>query len=270
MPGARPAGELGLAEKLEHELERQPRASPATPCRCAGGRRAHRLAQQRAQPRRGVALAALGRLGAQQRGERGDLHRQVRPRDGAGGVGLEQGLCVEALVDGGERRQRVGAARRVAVGLGGGDRRLAEQVDRRADPVAPQLAQRRQGGLRVLADDEAMRHVAHAGGAGGAERGAAGLRIAHLHRRAQRRRAVVDLLEKAGQVGGEIVERAAGRHDVDEAKQRGAQLVVLRGEVHGTIVERLQRLATVARERLVQRAADALDLRFERRGRGGL
>ena len=177
------------------------------------------------------------------------------------------GSSLEAVVRAGQRRERVGAARGVAVGLGGGDGRLAEQVDRRGDPVAPELAQRGQRGPRVLADDEAVRHVAHAGRAGGAERRAAGLRVAHPHRRAQRRRPLADLVEEAGQVRGEVVERAAGGDDVDEAKQRGAQLVVLGGEVHRAVVERLERMAAVRRERVVQRAPDALDLGLERRGR---
>ena len=67
---ARAVAELGLGEQLEDELEDRLARVAATPCRCAGARRARGAAQQLAQARRGVALAALGRLGAQQRRER--------------------------------------------------------------------------------------------------------------------------------------------------------------------------------------------------------
>ena len=226
-----------------------------------------RPSQQRAQARRRVALPAFRRLGAQQRRERRHLHRQVRSRQRSRRVALQPRLVGEPVVGAGERAQGLVAARGVAVGLGGGDGRLAEQVDRGGDPVAPEPAQRGQRRTRVLADDEAMRHVAHAGGAGGAERRATRLRVAHPHRRAQRRRAVADLVEKARQVRRQVVERAAGGDDVDEAKERRAQLVVLRGEVHRAVVERLERMAAVGRE--TRRAARGRPARsqLERRGR---
>ncbi len=233
-------------------------------CRCAPRRL--RVSQELAQPRRGVALTALGGLGAQQRGERRDLHGEVRPRDRAGAVALERRLVADALVDGRQRVERVRAARRVAIGLGGRDGRLAEQVDRGRDPVVPEAAERRDRGGGILADDEAVGHVPDPGGAGGAERRAPGLRVAHPHRRPQRRRAPVDLLEVAGQVGGEVVERAAGGHDVDEAKERRAQLGVLGGELHRAVVERLERVAAMGWERPGQRAPRALDLALERVG----
>jgi alkylhydroperoxidase family enzyme len=47
-------------------------------------------------------------------------------------------------------------------------------------------------------------------------------------------------------MAGEVVEAPARRHDVDEAEQRGAQLGVLGGEVHGAVVERAQRVAAGA------------------------
>ena len=40
-------------------------------------------------------------------------------------------------------------------------------------------------------------------------------------------------------MAGEVVERAAGRDDVDEAEQRGLQLAVLGGGLHRLLVERL-------------------------------
>ena len=81
-----------------------------------------------------------------------------------------------------QRVERVGAAVGVALRLGLGDRRLAEQVDRRRHAVLQQVAQHAQRRLRVLADDEPVRHVLDAGRGGRAERRAARLRVAHPHR----------------------------------------------------------------------------------------
>ena len=79
-PGRRPGAELVLGEQLEHQLEH----------RVARVERLHvdvqvrvelaRAAQQAAQAVGGVALAALGRVGPQQRRERRDLDREVRAR----------------------------------------------------------------------------------------------------------------------------------------------------------------------------------------------
>ena len=107
-----------------------------------------------------------------------------RPRSGASG--RNSGVSAETLTDtfargtgpaescwstgrSGQRRaavascpQRRVASLRVAVGLGGGDRRLAEQVDRAGHAPLPQVAEhpeRRRGGL---ADDEPVSHVPHA------------------------------------------------------------------------------------------------------------
>ena len=141
----------------------------------------------------------------------------------------------------GDRVQRVGAAVGVALRLGLRDRRLAEQVDRGRDAVLPQVAQVAERRLRVLADDEAVRHVldartprpcpARAGrpcvlpifsatptGGGGSS----------------------DVLQERGQVARQVVEVAAGRDDVDEAEQRGLELRVRGGEVHRLVVERLR------------------------------
>ena len=176
-------------------------------CRCAPSACARRSSSRS----RGAAsrMPALGRLGAQQRRERGDLDREVRARQRAERVRFEARLRLELRVGGRERVERRGAARGVAVGLGGGDGRLAEQVDGRRDAVAPQALEGRQGVRGVRADDEAVRHVLDARGAGGAERGAAGLRVAHLHRRVQRRRLVVDLA-RGSRSGGSRGRRASG------------------------------------------------------------
>ena len=65
----------------------------------------------------------------------------------------------------------------------------------------------------------------------------------------------------------EVVEDAAGRDDVDEAEQRGAQLGVLRGEVHGLVVELLDGVARGGRERRGEVLAGGEDLGFGRGGR---
>ena len=144
-------------------------------CRCAPSSRAR--AQQPAQPVGGVALAALGRVGPQQRRERGDLDGQVRARERAGGVALERRPLGPVARRAGERLERLVAALGVALRLGLGDGRLAEQVDGARDAVLPQLAQRPERGLRALADDEAVRHVLDAGRRGRAERGRGPARV---------------------------------------------------------------------------------------------
>ena len=165
-----------------------------------------------------------------------------------------------------ERAQRVGAALRVAVRLLDRDRRLAEQVERGRDAVLPELAQHPQRVARRLADDEAMGHVTDAGGGRQPERPRSRLRVRHSHRRVERRRALVHLAQERAQVTGEILQRAAGRHDVDEPKQRRAKLGVSRGELHRLLVQRLDRMASRRRERVRELATDALDLPLERRG----
>ena len=101
-------------------------------------------------------------------------------------------------------------------------------------------------------------------GGGRAERRAPGPARAHPHRGADRRRRLPDLAEEAGEVAREVVERAAGRHDVDEAEQRGLQLRVLGGELHRLLVGRLQRVARRARQRGGELAADREQLLLER------
>jgi len=68
-------------------------------------------------------------------------------------------------------------------------------------------------------------------------------RVAHAHGDAEARRRLVDLAQEAREVAGEVLERAAGRHDVDEAEQRGLELGVLGGQIHGLVVERAERVA---------------------------
>ena len=74
----------------------------------------------------------------------------------------------------------------------------------------------------------------------------------------------LDLAEEAGQVAGEVVERAARRDDVDEAEQRGLQLAVLGGELHRLLVGELERVARRRRHRRRQPLADGEQLLLER------
>ena len=120
--------------------------------------------------------------------------------------------------------------------------------------------------LRRLADDEAVGHVAHACGGGRAQRGAPGLRPAHPHGHLERRWPVRDVVQEPGEVAREVVERAAGGRDVHEPEERGAQLVVLGGEVHRLRVERLERVARRRGERRGEVLADLEDRRVERSG----
>ena len=94
--------------------------------------------------------------------------------------------------------------------------------------------------------------------------GAACLAVAHLHRDADGRGRRLDLGQEARQVACQVVEVAAGRHDVDEAEQRGLELGVARGEVHRLVVERLQRAARGRRQALPQAPADLVQFAFQR------
>ena len=62
----------------------------------------------------------------------------------------------------------------------------------------------------------------------------------------------------------EVVERAAGGHDVDEAEQRGLELGVLRGELHRLLVGGLERVARRRRERRPEPLADRVQLALQR------
>ena len=253
----RPAGpspptglaELRLGQQLQHQLEH----------RVARVERLHvdvqvraelaGAAQQRAQPVGRVALAALGCVRAQQRRERRHLHREVRARQRARAVGLERRALGPVARRAGDRDQRVVAALRVALRLALRDRRLAQQVDRAGDPVAPQLAQRPERRLRRLADDEPVGHVLDPGRRRRAERRPSRARVAHPQRDRDRRRGRLDLAEEAGQVPREVVERPARRHHVDEPEQRRLELRVLRRQLHRLVVRRLQRAPHPRRQR---------------------
>ena len=107
-----------------------------------------------------------------------------------------------------QRLQRVQAACGVAVGLRLRDGRLAEQVERDRGAVLPQVARSaRTRRARRLADDEAVRHVAHAGRRGRAQRRPARLAVADIRIAAAiGGGALVHLVEVRGQVTRQVVE----------------------------------------------------------------
>jgi hypothetical protein len=202
-----------------------------------------RQLEERPQSSRGVLAAELRGLGPHHRGECRDLHGQVRARQRADRVALEQVAVRERLVRPRELPQGVRAALRVRVGLGLGHRRLAEQVERRGYAFAPHRPQVAGGIGRGVAHDEAVRHVPHAGGRRGAQRGSPRARLAHAHGGPQGRRLLVDRLEVAGQVAGQLIQRPARRGHVHEPEQGRAELRVLGRQLHRLVVERTHRIA---------------------------
>ena len=241
MPADGPARSSSSASSSSTSSSTASRESSDSMSMCRWAPSVARAAQEAAQAVGGVALPALRRVGAQQRGEGGDLDGQVRARERAGAVALELRAAPGQLARrGGDDVQRLRAAGGVALRLGLRDRHLAQQVDGAGDAVLPQVAQDAERRLRVLPDDEAVRHVADAGGRRRAERRAARARARHLQRHGHGRRRLLHLAEEAGQVAREVVERAAGGHDVDEAEQRRLELGVLRGELHRLGVRGLQ------------------------------
>ena len=165
----------------------------------------------------------------------------------------------------GRRRSRgaPGAAGGVAVGLGGGDRRLAEQVDRAGHAPTPQAPEHAERAGRGLADDEPVGHVPDAAGGRRPERGAAGP-VPGSASPPRSGAGLGHLGQEAGQMAGDVVERPAGGHDVDEPEQRGAQLLVARGELHRPGVERAHGMAGGRGECGGQLGADPADLGLDR------
>jgi hypothetical protein len=257
---ARPIGELGLGEQLEHEVADRLARVEGLHVDVQVGARGLRAAQELAQARRGVGLAELGRVGPQERRQRGDLHGEVGPGERSCAVGLEQRARRPRRGGGRELVERVGAAGGVGVGLGAGDRRLPEQVDRGRNAVLPQTGEDLRRLLGRLPDDEAVGHVLDAARGGGAQRGAPGLAAAQPHGLLERHGLLVDLREEAAEVLREVVDRPAGGDHVDEAEQRRLELRVARGEVHRLVVECRQRSPDGGGHRLRQLPPDREDV----------
>ena len=227
-------------------------------CRCAPS--IARPAQQRPHPPGGVVAADLGGVGPQQRRERRHLHGQVHARQRSGRVRFEPGLRGPSGRRLGQRVEGLLAARGVTVGLLLGHRGLAEQVHGRGYALVPQAPQNRQRRAWRLPDDEAVGHVLDAARRGGAERAPAGLRVPRAQRRRERRRPSLHLVEVLGQVAGEVVQRPAGGGHVDEPEEGGAQLLVLGGEPHGSLVECPDGMPCRRGKRVVEAAPDGLHL----------
>ena len=106
-----------------------------------------------------------------------------------------------------------------------------------AIPSRHRALERSQRLARRLADDEAVRHVAHAGGGRGSQRLAPGGVAGEPHRGVDRRRALRHLVEVGDQVRAQVIDGTAGGRHIDEPKQRRPELRVLGGELHRLLVE---------------------------------
>ena len=177
-------------------------------CRCAPRSRA-----RRSRPRRRSAASRLPRSGASGRSS-GVSAETLTDRFARGsGPAPSRSSCGRRgplARGGGDDVQRLRAAGGVALGLGLGDRHLAEQVDRAGHAVPPQVAQDAERRLRVLPDDEAVRHVADAGRRRRAERRPARARARHLQRHRHGRRRLLHLA-RGSRTGGGRGRRASGR-----------------------------------------------------------
>ena len=224
-PGRRPVPNSGSASSLQHELGDQVA-------------RVHRLhvdvqvradlAAVRSRPRSRCAASAMPSSGASAR-TRGVSAVTLTERFTRGsapcGVGLEQRARGPARGGARERAQRLVAAARVAIGLGGGDGRLAEQVDGRggagahspreraapasagASPTMKRLA------IRCTASPATPPTARRVAGRGDARRATVDRRERPLH-----------LAEERSEVGGHIARPRAGGGHVDKPEERGPQL----------------------------------------------
>ena len=266
MPADGPARSSSSASSSSTSSSTASRESSDSMSMC---RWAPRSRARRRRPRRRSAASRLPRSGASGRSS-GVSAETLTDRFARGsGPAPSRSSCGRAgqsRVAAAMHVQRLRAAGGVALGLGLGDRHLAEQVDGARDAVLPQVAQHAERRLRVLPDDEAVRHVADAGGRRRAERRPARARARHLQRHGHGRRRLLHLAQEAGQVAREVVERAAGGHDVDEAEQRRLELGVLRGELHRLGVRGLQRVAGGARQVVREPRPHRVQLALEARG----
>ena len=210
-PGRRAVGELGLVEHVEDQPEglarvERLRVDVQVHAAVAG------CAQQRAQAAGGVAHADLGRLRAHQRGQRRDLHRQVRARQRARASRPRAAAARAASRrPSASRRSRRRSARR----SGRPRRRVTVASPSRStddgDAVLPQVAQHARA--RPCGDAPTMKRCAMcrtpaavAAPSAARPRATALIRIAD----GERRRPLVHLVEEAGEVA-RPGRRASGR-----------------------------------------------------------
>ncbi len=224
-------------------------------CRCAPCSRA-----RRSSGRRRAAASSRPRSGASGRssGVSADTFTDRLTRgSGPSESRSSSGRSGQPRADSALRVERLGAALGVAVGLGLGHRRLAEQVERGRHALVPQRSAapaRPSRGDSPTMKRCAMWRTPAAAAAPSARPARA--RVRHPHRRRERRRLLARLAEVLRQVRGQVVERAAGGRHVDQPEQRGAQLVVGRGQLHRPFVERPQRVARARGEGRVDRPSD--------------
>src|SRR5690348_15166138 len=107
-------------------------------------------AQQWPQAATGVLAADVRSVGPQQRRERRNLDRDVRPRDGTDRVAFENRPARPAGRLTRDLFERVEAPAGISISLGVGDRRLPEKVDGARHAVLPQAAKyAERGGWRL-------------------------------------------------------------------------------------------------------------------------
>ena len=259
--GRGPVAQLRVGEQLEHEPHRRLERVDRLHVDVQVGAELARADEQRPHAPGRVVAADVGRLGPQQRAQRRHLHGQVHARQRPERVAARApaGPATPAPP------RRASRARPCSAPRSGPPRpEVTVASPSRSSETAAPCSHRCRIGLtrlaRRLADDEAVRHVAHPGRGGRPERGSSRAGAGHPHRRLDRGRALVDLLQVLGQMPREVVERAAGRRHVDEAEQRGSQLGVLGGELHRLLVEGTQRIARSRGEGGVDRAPHTLKI----------
>ena len=117
--------------------------------------------QQRTHPRQQARDAAIGIGRVEQVIHRGKLERDIGAGNRAAGSLVENRPRFPLRRFAGKIFDQVGVTGRVGLRFRRIDRRLAEQIDREAEALLPQLLQPGPGVARVPADDEPLRHAAH-------------------------------------------------------------------------------------------------------------
>ena len=217
-------GELGLLQQLPEQLEGEVLDVVVLGVEVHEGAAGHRLAEDGPQPGLGL-VEPLGPGEGRVAGRQGGgLDAHVHPRQGAEVVELEEvvGRPVRRL--GEEGGQQAADPGRVPVGLGVGDRLLAQEVDGEgACPPATAGAARPTASAGPGADDELLRHPGDvAAGDGGRRRLAEGDVVGHVEAEVEHL-GDVGPLEVLVQVTHDVGVAGGGREDVDEAEELGLE-----------------------------------------------
>ena len=203
-----------------------------------------RQAKQRPHAVRRVRRPPLGRERAEQGSEGGELDREVRARQPAMRIGVEQGLARPVPGRLGEQAERAGAALEVGLGLALGDGRLAQEVEGEglaSAPHAPQVARRVRHAApsdELASQQRRRRPACEAEGREHRLRGPAGPQRPQCRRNP----IALDLAEKGAQVGASFTGPPARRGHVDEAEERRAQIRALVQPAEQPAVERHERV----------------------------